>query len=147
MSSFAGALVAALRTALKADPGIAALVGSKVYDQVPGDARGQSDDAHPPWVAIGPIVSRRHEDNCFMAWSPRVRIYCASTAFGRGEAWDIADAVNAALDQKDLALVGPFAMASALRALESGDVLDPLAARQVYADFTCVIYRTAPFVA
>jgi hypothetical protein len=132
---------------LKADAGVAAFVGAKVYDVVPGDKRGLPDDALAPWVYIGPISAPRFEDECFRAWAPRVRLYCASLAFDRGEAWAIAEAVDAALDQQVLTLAGGFTMASPLRAVESGDVIDPLSPRLVYCDFTCVIYRDAPLVA
>ncbi len=145
MSSFAGELVFALRAALKADAGVTAIVGAKVYDVVPGDKRGMPDDALCPWIYIGPISAPRNEDFCFRAWSPRVRIYCATTDFDRQSVWALADAVDAALDQRELTLANGFAMASALRAVESGDVIDPMSPRIVFCDFTCVIYRDAPF--
>lgn len=147
MSSFAGTLVIALREALKANAGVSAIVGAKVFDIVPGDKRGMPDDAICPWVYIGPISAKRWEDECYRAFDTRMRIYCASTDFDRTPVWALADAVDAALDQKVLSLDANFVMASALRAVECGDVIDPLAPRLVFCDFTCTIYRAQPFVA
>lgn len=146
MSSFAGVFIKALRAALKADPGVSAIAGTKIYDVVPGDKRGQPDDAVAPWIYIGPISGPRFEDECFRAWAPRVRIYCASTDFSRDFVWNIADAVDAALDQKLLVLDSNFIMTSALRAVECGDVIDPLSPRLAFCDFTCTIHRAQPFV-
>lgn len=145
MSSAIGAFVIALRAALKADVGVAAIVGAKVYDVVPGDKRGMPDDALAPWIYIGPVSAPRCEDECFRAWAPRVRIYCATTDFDRQSVWALADAVDAALDQKTLTLANGFTMTSDLRAVESGDVIDPLSPRLAYCDFTCTIYRNTPF--
>ncbi|PNG27005.1 DUF3168 domain-containing protein [Methylocella silvestris] len=145
MSSAIGEFVIALRAALKADAGVAAIVGAKVFDVVPGDKRGMPDDALAPWIYIGPVSAPRSEDECLRAWAPRVRIYCATTDFDRQSVWALADAVDAALDQKTLTLANGFTMASALRAVESGDVIDPLSPRLAYCDFTCTIYRNTPF--
>jgi hypothetical protein len=145
MTSYAGALVDALRDALKADSGVAVLVGAKVYDEVPGDKRGMPDDATAPWVFIGPISGDRFEDVGYRAWNVRARIYAASTGFGRKEAWDVINAVDAALDGATLDLADGFSMQSQLRAAGSGDVVDPLTPKSAFQDFTCVIYRDEPF--
>jgi len=144
MSSVGGILVSQIRAALKADSAVAALVGGKIYDEVPADPRGLATDAKPPWVYIGPIGAPRFDNDCYRAWTPRIRLFCASTAFGRVEGWKIANAVDLALDRMTLDLGPDFAMQVPLYAVDSGDVIGPLLAKTVYCDFTCTVFRTTP---
>jgi len=146
MSSFVDPLITGIKQALKADAAVAALVGGRIYDEVPADARGQANDVRSPWVVIGPIATARFENDCYRAWTVRVRLICASTAFGRVEGWKIANAVDAVMDNLRLDLGPDFGMQVPFKAAESGDIIDPLSIREVHCDFTCIVFRAEPMV-
>ena len=145
MSSVAIVLVDAIKAALKEDPNVAALVAAKVFDEVPGDQRSGGNNASPPWIYVGPIQATRLDNDCDRMWSVTVRLFCASTGFGRREAWSIADAVDQVLDglggDVPLALAAGFGLSSPFRASNSGDVIGPLFAKTVFCDFTCTVAR------
>ena len=87
------ALQSAVVDCLGADMAVMAIVAGRIFDQVPADrAPGE-----PPYVEIGPINRTRFE-GCAAGWLIRMRLYATSTDFGRVEAWNLADAIVAALD-------------------------------------------------
>jgi hypothetical protein len=90
------AFKAALIAALQADAAVAAILGGRIYDEAPRDKRSDSADlVASPWAYLGPIAGNRVESDCGPGWLLRIRIYAASTDFGRDQAWD---AMNAMLD-------------------------------------------------
>lgn len=137
------ALQSAVIELLKADAAVAALVGDKVLDEVPADQA----PSLPPLVEIGPI-NRGRVEGCGRAVEIRMRLFCTSTAFGRIEAWEIADAVWTALDDDPErgpppTLPAPFYIADSLRCIQSGDVIDPLQIKSVFVDVRAIVARTS----
>jgi len=140
------ALQSAVVDRLGADMAVMAIVAGRIFDQVPADrAPGE-----PPYVEIGPINRTRFE-GCAAGWLIRMRLYATSTDFGRVEAWNLADAIVAALDDRidetgaqaveALALAAPFRILDSLRVVQAGDVVDPLQIKSVFVDVQAVIAR------
>ncbi|MCW2315312.1 hypothetical protein M2322_000846 [Rhodoblastus acidophilus] len=144
MASYAAALVAAIRAKLKADAGVASLVKARVYDEVPRDARGNvSTDIALPYVSIGPVGGSPYREDDAKGWTVRIRLYAASTDFGRAEAWGVIAAVTSALDglgPAGLDLGADFTLCAPLLETASGDVINPLAPKEAFADFETTIF-------
>jgi hypothetical protein len=98
---YALALQAALIATLKADGGISALVGARIYDEPP-------QNAMRPYICIGGIEPRPLRSDCGRAATVTFGIEAHSRPItsGRGEATACAEAVVAALDQAPLEVVG-----------------------------------------
>ena len=129
MSSCFSAFKAALIAALKADSGVAAIVGANVYDEV------DRVSAVAPWVYLGPMGYRELAIGG-AAFEARLRVYCVSTKFDRDGAWTLHDAVRKALANTVLSLSGGH-VASDLRVMAGGDVTIPNAPKEVFVDLMC----------
>jgi len=88
-----GAIVAAL----KADPGVTALIAGRVYDSVPSNAVF-------PYVSYGPSDSTSDDAECLTAFSIFVQLDAWSRGVGFPEVKKIADAVRRALHDAPLVL-------------------------------------------
>ena len=124
---------------LRADPTIAGIVGQKVYDEVPRDQRGEPSDAEAPFIYIGPIGRRRLEYGDRPAWTVSARLYCVSSAVGRADCWDMADAVHAALDLQNFEMPNGNSH-DRLKVIGDGDVIAPGAPKQVFLDLTTNLF-------
>lgn len=94
------ALQAALVAALRADAGVAALVGARVYDEPP-------QDVVLPYVRLGNLDASALRMDCHTDTDITVSIECHSRpASGRVEAGRMAYAVRLALDDVSLTLAG-----------------------------------------
>lgn len=82
---------------LKADAGVAALVGQRVYDSVPLNAQF-------PYVSFGPSDSLEDDADCITGLNISQQLDAWSRAVGFPEVKRISDAVRAALHDKDFAL-------------------------------------------
>lgn len=134
----ANALKAAVIDFLKAAPAVKALVGVKVFDEVPRDARGDPQDAQAPYIYLGPCGLRRmNRYEAAQDWTYALRLYCVSTSFNRDEAWAIAEAALAAFNP--LATL-PATLApqdwsmTENRVVTMGDVIAPTAPKEVFLD-------------
>ncbi len=98
---YALALQAALVTALKADSGVSALVGTRVYDQPP-------QSATRPYIRIGGIEPRPFRTTCASAASMTFGIEAHSrpVTSGRVEATRCAEAIVVALNETTLPVTG-----------------------------------------
>lgn len=131
------ALQEAITTLLLGDPAVSAIVGQKIFDEVPSD----KSDA-PPWVYLGPISRRRLDGaGCDQAWTITMRLYAASTKFGRKDAWELGNAVSEALEGQEPALAGSYAVAQELRCIQAGDVIAPATPKTVFVDVTTIIAK------
>ena len=99
--SYALALQKALVTALKADAGITALVGARVYDQPP-------QSAARPFIRIGGIEPRpiRTDGKAAAGVTFGVEVHSRPVTAGRVEATRCAEAIVAVLDDAALAVAG-----------------------------------------
>ncbi|TDX63999.1 uncharacterized protein DUF3168 [Methylosinus sp. sav-2] len=129
----------ALIEALKADSGVAAILGARLYDEVPRDSRGNASDVASPYAYLGPIAASRVESGCGAGWLLRLRLYVASTAFGRREAWQAMNAMVAAIEGETFALAAPAVQAQALYTLLGGDVVEPISPKLVYVDIAAIV--------
>lgn len=91
------ALQQAIFTRLTEDEAVAALVGTRVYDDVPGGAAF-------PYLSIGAMRSRDWSTGDSTGVEVRLTLAAWSRAHGGREAREIAGAVKAALHDADLAL-------------------------------------------
>ena len=100
---YALALQKGLVAALKADAGVTAIVGNRVYDEPP-------QSAIRPYIRIGAIVPQALRTQCKRAANVAFSIQCHSRPLsGRVEATGLSDAVVAALDeQEDAVTVAGF---------------------------------------
>lgn len=97
-----GAIVQRLRT----DAALTALVGGRVYDDVP-------DGAEHPYISLGPEDWRPTGVDCIPGEDGVIQIDIWSDAPGRVECKEITDRVAALLDGAEFALAAPFALVSA----------------------------------
>jgi hypothetical protein len=128
------ALINAIRTLLKADVSVGALVGQNIFDQIPSQQQ-------PPYVYIGPAGRARIVMDCYQVWMVRVRLYAISTGYGRSEDWEIAEAMVQALDLQELSLADPYFQQEPLKITQAGDVIDPTAPKSVFVDISTTIAR------
>jgi hypothetical protein len=128
------ALINAIRTLLKADASVGALVGQNIFDQIPSQQQ-------PPYVYIGPAGRTRIVMDCYQVWTVRVRLYAISTGYGRSEDWGIAEAMVQALDLQELSLADPYFQQEPLKITQAGDVIDPTAPKSVFVDISTTIAR------
>lgn len=90
---------------LKADSAVAAIVGARVYDNVPTEAKRTADTgAAWPYVAMGPSDETSDDADCITAFEISFQIDCFSRAVGFPQARSLADAVRAAIHDYDFAL-------------------------------------------
>ena len=99
MSDPAEALQRAIVTLLKADAGVAALVGPRVFDFVPQDAAF-------PYIAFGPSQTIDDGAACIDAQESYLQLDAWSRAPGQVEAKRLAAAIRGALREAELDL-GP----------------------------------------
>jgi hypothetical protein len=140
------ALIALLRDVLKANSAIAALVGHKVYDEIPDD---NSADAKAPYIYVGPVNTLPAVTNCDDLYTLRIRLYAVSTKWSRTELWALIHAIRKALNrQTDRSLVAlnaafvlaaPFVLQDQILAGQAGDVIDPEAPKSAFIDMTTSI--------
>lgn len=130
------ALINAVRTLLKTDSSVVALVGQGVFDQVP-------QNTAPPYIYIGPAGRTRIIIDCYQVWTVRVRIYAISTGYGRSEDWEIAEAIVQALDLQEFTLAEPYVQNEPIKINQAGDVIDPSAPKSVFVDISATIARAA----
>jgi hypothetical protein len=88
-----GAIVARL----KQDPAVAALVGDRIYDDVPGTAVF-------PYVSLGPSAELSDDVDCIVGFEITFQIDAWSRAVGSPEVRRVADAVRRALTGADITL-------------------------------------------
>ena len=123
----------AVLAALSADSGVQAIVGTNVFDMVP-------QKTPFAYVAMGPVGAQRAPEDCGgPAWSLRMRLYAASTKFGRDEPWTSIAAVDAALDGQVLTMPDGMAQILAIQTIAVGDVVSPLSPTQVFLDLTAIV--------
>ena len=132
--SAVAALTDALVAVLRADAGIASLVGGNVYDRVP-------PNTVPPWIYLGPAGTRRMANDCYRAWEITARIFCVTTDFGRDLAWAIAEAVDVALDNTMPELAPGYTLGAHLVMAASGDIVDPTKPQSIFTDVVAIVYR------
>lgn len=82
---------------LKAAPGVAAIVGPRVYDRVP-------EDFAFPYVSYGPTDATSDDADCITAFSIYVQIDAWSREVGFPEVKRLGDAIRVALTDDGLAL-------------------------------------------
>jgi hypothetical protein len=129
------ALINAVRTLLKNDGGVLALVdASKIFDQV-------DEKTKAPYVYVGPAGRQRIISDCGQVWTVRLRVYAISSEYNRNEDWDLAEATVQALDQQEPILADPFVLNDRLNVTQAGDVIDPNAPKSVFVDLTATIAR------
>lgn len=127
------ALINAIRTALKADASVTALVGTNVFDQVGSQT--------PPYIYVGPAGRSRVPNDCFQIWTQRLRLYVIYTTWNRTEVWEAAEALIQALDLRQFDLAAPFVQQEPIKITQAGDVIDPNAPKSVFVDLTATIAR------
>jgi hypothetical protein len=137
------ALKAAVVAQLRADAGVAALVGPRIYDEVPSDSRGDQADAVAPWVYLGPVNLQRLEHGAAKAWVATMRLYCITLDPGRDSAWGLAGAVSLALDQTQPVLASGFTLIDEFKEIAAGDVIEPDRPKSVFLDIRVAIASTA----
>lgn len=95
----------ALYEALRADAGVSALVGDRIYDEVPrapgGDVRAQK-----PYVSIGEDEVIADKADCLDGAEITITIHAWSAGPGAVEVKRITSAIKQALDGEQLELVG-----------------------------------------
>lgn len=89
---------------LIADAAVAAIVGSRVYDNVPSDAQ-------KPYISFGPSDYRPDDADCIRARTETLQVDCWTADHGKKRPCKIlADAVKAALHEYEVELSGDNAL-------------------------------------
>lgn len=122
---------------LRASPALQAIIGDKVFDDVPSD----DEAAELPWICMGPISVRRMEMGCSPAWAITLRVLAESSEFGRDEAWFIARAAVRAIDGAEPP--AELGFCDRITVQSAGDVIDPGKIKTVFADVQCVLVDVA----
>ena len=97
-------LQAAIVARLKADAAVRALIGDRVYDNVPRNPDGKVDAARFPYVSFGPEQVLPDGWDCQESSEIFIQIDAWSRAVGFPEVKKIANAVRRALHDADLLL-------------------------------------------
>ena len=97
MPSLTNELKAAIVGRLKADGGVVALVGTKVFDRVKANAKR-------PYIVYGAVDVRPADGTCLRAYEGNITLHAWSTEPDADEANAIADAVTDALHQAPMTL-------------------------------------------
>jgi hypothetical protein len=90
-------LQAAIVSAVKADAGLGALIGDRIYDRVPMNSAGQVT-ATFPYVSFGPFQSVPSDDECHDGVEVFVQIDAWSRAVGTVECRNIVAGLTRLLD-------------------------------------------------
>jgi hypothetical protein len=117
------ALQTAITDLLVEDAGVAAIIAGRVYDEVPVPEKLGGPAL--PWIYLGHVNLRRLEAGCGRAWTATIRLYAASTAFGRRQAWELAHAADTALEEAEPELPAGFTLGEPFRVIQAGDVITP----------------------
>jgi len=105
MTSPSHELQVAIVQRLEADVEIAALVGGRVFDDVPSEGyRKEDTGAAWPYISMGPSDELSDDADCIVGFEISFQIDCWSRAVGFPEVRKMADAVRRALDDEDLTL-------------------------------------------
>lgn len=126
------ALLDAVVVALTADAAVAALVGPRIFDQVPTRTEA-------PYIYAGQMASSFDGGECARYWTVGLRLYVVSTDFGRLMAWAVLNAARAALDGADLVMPAPFILMEPPVIVRAGDIIDPITPRSTYLDLKTLI--------
>lgn len=131
------ALRNAVRPVLLGTNAISLLIADRLHDRVPA---GQ-DKAVFPYGAFGPMRMDRAEVGCWAnGWQVKLRLYAASNAYERDEAWEIAQTITLALEGTRPVLAGHYQLADDLRVGMIGDAIDVAAPRAVFFDVGAFAY-------
>ena len=117
-------------------PAVTALIGERLWDEMPQNPGRAAEAPISPWAFVGPIAATRIEPEM---WQLRVRLYAASTKPGRDEAWTVMDALTDAIENSLLTLPAPYGQQQAAWIMLGGDVIDPLNPKLVYCDISAVV--------
>jgi hypothetical protein len=130
---------AVFRTAidmLKADAAVAAVLGDRIYDVPPPNAK-------PPYLYLGPgRVQAERAWDCAEAWRFTFRLYVVSEAHDRLQAWDAIFAAVRALDRRKPAPPPGHHYPMEWEAAQGGDIIDPLKLKECFADVVAVVAVT-----
>lgn len=136
----------ALVSALLADIGVSQSVGQRVFDVPPLDRRdGTTLNAKTPFIYVGPISRVRLASGLSPSWTMRLRIYVVTDEAGRDQAWEIIEAVSQRLDLHEMELPADAGRCVQWRLVSDGDIVDPLAPRQSFAEFETILVGGAPY--
>ncbi|MGN6307316.1 MAG: DUF3168 domain-containing protein [Mesorhizobium sp.] len=91
--SVSAALQKLLYEALRADTGVSAMVGGRVYDRIPADAAGQVTAIYPH-IGFGAYDFVPDDSDCIFAGEHTIQLDIWSRAVGKVEAKTITDAVR-----------------------------------------------------
>lgn len=134
------ALMAAIRTLLVTDPDVAALIDERVYDEIPEDDRGEElAGVAYPYLYAGPVAWTDVDMGAGRSLEIRARLFAVSADFDRDTVWAVADAVTRALHRAEPEISAPYALASHIRAVAGGDVLNPPSPKAAFVDVTATI--------
>ncbi len=122
---------------LRGSAAVTALVGAKIYDDVPSDRDLDDPAFRLPWICMGPIAVRRMQTGGPPSWWVTLRVLAESDAFNRDQAWTIARAAMRAIEgqrgDEDAGFLDPFETGPA------GDVIDPGKVKTVFFDVTALL--------
>lgn len=91
--SVSAALQKLLYDALRADAGVSAMVGGRVYDRIPTDGAGKVTAAYPH-IGFGAYDFVPDDSDCIFAGEHTIQLDIWSRAVGKVEAKTITDAVR-----------------------------------------------------
>ena len=127
----------AVQAHLRAAPALRAVVGDKVLDEVPSDLKA----VVPPYAYAGPFNRSRLPDSDATAWTIKMRLYVASTGFGRRQAWGLAELLSAALDRTELTLAAPYVAVGEILVIQAGDVIAPPSPKTAFVDIEVIVQK------
>lgn len=124
---------------VKADSGFQLIAADRIYDRVPSGTG--SEKPTYPFAGFGPMRKDRAEVGHWApGWQLKLRLYTASTAYERDQAWTLAETVAGILEGTRPVLAGPHALSDDLRIAMMGDAIETGHPRAVFLDLTCLAY-------
>ncbi len=128
---------------LRGSAALAALVGVRIFDEVPADDRAGSI-VETPYVYAGPLVSTDDNGVCIDMRRLRLRLYAVSDAFARREAWEVMHLMRQRLRSGltggavPFTLPAPHSLVSCMFG-PSGDITEPERLKVCFVDLVADI--------
>jgi hypothetical protein len=129
------ALQQAVVNLLRKDEPLKAMVGERIFDEVPAD----NDPVSGDFVYVGAVNLSRIELGCAAGWRARMRLFVTATGFGRLKVWAVVERMVTLLDGSEPRLNGPYKRLDRITVQQQGDAIEPIDPKSAFIDLATTI--------